>query len=297
MQSNILSSETVERHAKDDAGFSQLIEDLARRRRIARRRRTILISTAQVFFVIVLLGSWQLFAGDPKEESWVLIDHYYVSRPVEIFSTLAGWVYDGSIWAHVLATAQATAIGFLIGASLGLVAGVVLGANNTIGQILSPFVSAANSVPRLALVPLFVLWFGLGLASKVALIVVIVFFLVFFSTFDGVRQTPIELLNTMRIMGATRRQVLGKVTIPSAMVWMFSGLRVSVPFALVGAVTAEIISSNRGLGYLLVRSANQFFVSGVFASIVVMVLLSMAMLSLVLLLQRWLLRWDPSRLK
>lgn len=261
----------------------------ARRRRHRRRRTTVLLS--QFGVAILFIGCWQLFSGTPGKDRLAVVDSFYVSQPSAVLATLRDWFADGSVYRHILVTSEETVAGFLVGAAIGLFLGLALGSNQFLGKVLSPFVSAAYSVPRLALVPLFVLWFGLGLSSKIVYITMVVFFLVFFNTFSGVREASQDLMNILRVMGASRRHLLAKVTIPSAMTWMLTGLRVSVPYALVAAVTAEIVSSNQGLGYLLVRSSNQFFVQGVFASIVLMVALSLVMLGLVVALESWLLRW------
>jgi NitT/TauT family transport system permease protein len=279
----------------DGAGLDRVLEQLTDVRRRERRRRRTIIVTSQVGIVAVLVAAWQLFSGTPGEDPLAVVDSYYVSKPSDVLTTLVSWFADASIWPNLLVTTQETVLGFLIGAASGLTIGLLLGSSRVLGSILYPIVSAINSIPRLALVPLFVLWFGLGLTSKLVFIVSVVFFLVFFSTFDGVRQRPEDLVNTLRVMGANRLQLLTKMVIPSAMTWVFAGLRVSVPFALVAAVTAEIISPQAGLGYLLTRSANQFFVAGVFASIVLMMVLSLVMLGIVVLLQRWLVPWDTAQ--
>jgi NitT/TauT family transport system permease protein len=275
----------------DRLTLDDVIQEISSARKKRHRRHRMVVLLAQVGIGLVFLLCWQVFAGDPRKDRLAVIDSFYVSRPSAVLSTLRDWFADGSVYRHILATSEETVIGFLVGAVIGLVLGLALGSNRMMGKILSPFVSAAYSVPRLALVPLFVLWFGLGLSSKIVYITMVVFFLVFFNTFSGVREVSQDLTNILRVMGAGRRHLLLKVTIPSAMTWMLTGLRVSVPYALVAAVTAEIVSSNVGLGYLLVRSSNQFYVQGVFAAIVLMVGLSLVMLGLVVLLESWLLRW------
>lgn len=225
----------------------------------------------------------------------MLVDSFYVSQPSVVGGVLWDWISSGSILPHVAVTLLETGLGFIIGAALGMVSGIIMGANNRLGRVLSPFVTALYSVPRLALVPLFVLWFGIGLASKLVFVTMVVFFLVFFNTFQGVRDVSVDLINVLRVLGAGRWTLLRKVSIPSAMTWIIAGLRVSVPYALVAAVTAEIVSSNRGLGYLLVRSANQFFVEGVFAAILCMVVVAMILNLVVTRLDGYLLKWkhDP----
>jgi NitT/TauT family transport system permease protein len=274
----------------DRPSLDDVIQRITEARKQRHRRRRMIVLLSQIGVAVLFLGCWQIFAGTPGKDRLVLVDSFYVSRPSAVMATLRDWFADGTVYRHILVTAEETVIGFALGAAIGLFLGLALGSNQFLGKVLSPFVSAAYSVPRLALVPLFVLWFGLGLSSKIVYITMVVFFLVFFNTFSGVREVSRDLLNILRVMGAGRRHLLAKVTIPSAMTWMLTGLRVSVPYALVAAVTAEIVSSNEGLGYLLVRSSNQFFVQGVFAAIVLMVALSLVMLGLVVALESWLLR-------
>lgn len=268
-----------------------ILEELDRRRTRERRRRAILAVSAQIALAVALIVAWQRLSGDPRAGGFVLIDKFYVSNPSEVVATLIRWFAEGEIYRHIGVTAMETIIGFGIGATAGLVLGLALGASDFMGRVLSPFIIAAYSVPRLALVPLFVLWFGIGLPSKLVFVAMVVFFLVFFSTFNGVREVSRDLVNILRVMQARPLDLMMKVTVPSAMTWMLSGLRVSVPYALVAAVTAEIVSSNQGLGYLLIRSSNQFYVQGVFAAILLMVALSLALMSVVVLVERWLLRW------
>lgn len=267
----------------EDAAFVQQL------RRKARRQRTI-IQVVRVLLAVAALAAWEVFSGEPGEP-WVLIDDYYLSTPSAVWAALWEWISTGILWGHVLITLQETVIGFLIGATLGLVVGFTVGVNRLVGAALTPFITAAYSIPRLALVPLFLLWFGLGIASKLALVATIVFFLVFYNTYSGVRDVDEELIDTLRVMNARRRHIWGKVVLPSAMTWILTGLGISAPYALVGAVTAEMISSNRGMGYLLVRSSGQFYTAGVFAAILVMILLSVLVNTVVWGLESWLLRW------
>jgi NitT/TauT family transport system permease protein len=249
---------------------------------------------ARVALAALYLGAWEFFAGKPGEPH-VLIDTFYVSQPSDIFHALQQWWDQGVLMSNIWITLQETLIGFMIGAALGLIFGVILGASRTLGDICFPFITALNSTPKLALVPLFIIWFGVEMRSKVALVVTVTFFLVFYSTFAGVRDVDEQLINTLRVMGARRYQIHRKVTLQSAVSWIISGLRVSVPYALVAAVTGEMLASNKGMGYLLVDSANQFDTAGVFAGIFVLIAMGLALNYAVTLLESWLLRWKPKR--
>jgi len=264
----------------------------------SRRRdwRRVVVLASRVVIPIGAIAAWQFFSGDPDTDSHVLIDKFYVSEPSAVWDALERWVDQGILFDSIWATFEAMIRGFLIGAFLGIVIGFALGTSRLLGDVFSPWLSALNAIPRLALVPLFILWFGFGMNSKVALVTVIVFFLVFYATFEGVRDVEQKLIDVLKVMDASRMDLHLKVRLPSAAAWIIQGLRVSVPYALVAAVTAEIVGSNEGIGYLIQRSSGQFFTAGVFAGIVVLVVISVVLNGLVSLLERHLLRWKPHRL-
>lgn len=257
-------------------------------------KRRILITTCQVALLVAILLLWERASG-PRRDPNTWIDEFYVSKPSAIWQTLRSWVDRGLLWDAIKVTLQNTVLGFVIGAGLGLIVGFVLGVNQFLASVLQPFLTAVYSIPRLALVPLFILWFGIGMGSKLALVASVVFFLVFYSTYAGVKDVDHELIDKLRLMRANRWQVHTKATLPSAMTFIIAGLGVSGPYALVVAVTAEMFSSNRGMGYLLVRSSGQFNTAGVFAAIFVMMLMGVALMGSIQLLERWLLRWKPRR--
>ena len=262
--------------------------------RAARIRRRALVHGLQVLVAVLVVGAWQWAAG-PRNSPGTLIDEFYVSKPSAIWAALVDQVQGGVLVTNVWVTAQETIYGFLVGAVLGLAVGFVLGTNDLVSAVMRPYVVALNSVPRLALVPLFVLGFGLGMTSKIAFVAMIVFFLVFYNAYAGVQDVDQQLVDVLRVMGAKRRQIHRRVTLPSAMTWIIAGLSISVPYALVAAVTAEIVSSNSGVGFLLNQSAGQFNTAGVFASIVVLVVMGLLLTGVVNLLERRLLAWKTSR--
>lgn len=254
------------------------------------KHRVLLLRIALFFFII---ASWQFFAGKPGEP-WVLIDSYYVSTPRQVLVELGRWVATKELWPNLLATVHVTALGFVIGAVSAILLGFLVGMNKLLADVLNPFIAAFYSIPRLALMPLLLLWFGLGTASKVALVVLVCFLMIFNNTYSGVREVNPDLINIVNLMGASRFQVFRMVILPSAMVWVISGFRVSVPYALVGAVIAEMQSSNQGIGYLLVRSAGQFNVHGTFAAIIVIMILAMLLNFLIRLFEARALKWKAS---
>jgi NitT/TauT family transport system permease protein len=244
----------------------------------------------------VAMALWQTALGIAVLLVWQgasgrLIDNFFISNPVDVGARLYRWIVDGSIFAHIAATIYATGLGFIIGSVGGAILGVWLGVSPVASRLLNPYLNALNALPKVALAPLFVLWFGLGIESKIALAAVLVLFLVFLNTFAGVREVDQDLIDGARLMRATRTQVIVKVIIPSAMSWVFAGLKIAMPYALIGAVLGEMIASNRGLGYLVQFSGSQFDTAGVFAVLFVIALLAVGLNYLVELAQGRIERW------
>lgn len=256
-----------------------------------RRRRWWLIRFAQAALLCCALLMWQVLADPRGGDSWALIDTYYVSQPSDVVQALIKWQQQGELIGNVLQTAEVTALGLFFGIVFGLVVGFLLGVSPDLSAILNPFIAALYSIPRLALIPLLLLWFGIGTAPKLAMVIIMVFFLVFYSTYSGVKDVDSQLISVLRVMGASRWQVYRVVTLPAAMMFIITGLRIAMPYALVGAVTAEMIVGDGGLGFLAIRSAGQFYTAGVFGSIVLMMLMAMFLTGLLNLYERWALRW------
>ncbi len=241
----------------------------------------------QVMLGIVLLIIWELSAGR-------LIDKFMISSPTDVVMRLWDWVASGTIYMHVWATVYATVIGFVIGAGAGVAGGIWLGLSPFVSRLLDPYIWAFNALPKVALAPLFILWFGLGINSKIALAAALVVFLVFVNTFAGVREVDPDLVDSLRLMRANRRQILTKVVLPSATSWIFVGLKTAVPYALIGTIIGEMIAANRGLGYLVQRSGSEFDTAGVFAALVVISVLAVIFNQAVDLVQGQLQKWKES---
>ena len=254
----------------------------AQRPRIAREGLVMALSQAALGLAVILV--WQGASGR-------LIDNFFISNPVDVAARLWRWTADGSIFAHIGATVYATAMGFIIGSVGGALLGVWLGVSPFASRLLNPYLNALNALPKVALAPLFVLWFGLGIESKIALAAVLVLFLVFLNTFAGVREVDQDLIDGARLMRATRAQVVLKVIVPAAMSWVFAGLKIAMPYALIGAVLGEMIAANRGLGYLVQFSGSQFDSAGVFAVLFVIALLAVGLNYLVEAVQGRMERW------
>ncbi len=238
----------------------------------------------QIGLGILLLTCWQFVSGR-------LLDNFFISNPMDVAVRLWEWTTTGFIFPHLWVTFYETAAGFVLGSLIGVLLGIWLGVAPFMSRLLNPFLFGFYALPKIALAPLFVLWFGLGLESKIALSTIIVFFLVFYNTFTGVREVEQDMIDTVRLMKARRHQVLIHVIIPSAMSWIFAGLKISVPYALIGAIVGELIAANRGLGYLVQRMGADFDTTGVFAVLVVIGLLAIALNHLVDLAQLRQERW------
>lgn len=267
--------------------------DKAPRRRRPRwwhDRETVLIRVTQIVVLVGFFVTWQVVSGKPGDR-WVLVDQFYVSRPSEAFREIREWWSDGTLWGDVLVTLQEALIGWGVGGIGGMLLGFMFGIGRRTSRIFNPFVMAIYAIPKLALAPLFLLWFGLGMESKIAFVAAVVFFLIFFNTYSGVREVSVDQLDQLRIMGASSFQAHRRVTVPSAMTWVISGLHVTVPYAFVGAVVAEMIAANRGLGYLVQRASQSFNTAELVGAVLVLVVLALILNALVNAIERVLLRW------
>jgi NitT/TauT family transport system permease protein len=230
------------------------------------------------------LGLWQYASG-----RW--IKPFWISSPSEIWRQLATWISTGELWLHVEVTMTETVLGFVFGAAAGVLVGLSLGLNRRMAAVLDPFIVAFYSLPKIALAPLFILWFGVGLTSKVVLATFVVFFLVFYNTYAGTLAVEAELVDVLRLMGARRSQIVRKVILPSALIWIFTGMKSSVPYALIGAVVGEMMASNKGLGYLIEAAAGQYDTGGVFAALFVLMIIATGLHELLKQSERIMLRW------
>jgi NitT/TauT family transport system permease protein len=235
---------------------------------------------------LALLALWEGASGR-------LIDPFWVSSPSRVFGYLAQVTLDGSIFEHAAVTLSEAAAGFVIGALTGVGFGFLLARRETLAAVLDPYIVAFNGIPRIALAPLFIIWFGIGPTSKVVLVVIVVFFLTFFSTYSGIQGVDLELKNALRIMGATERQVLLKVTVPATIPWILTGLKVSVPYALVGAVVGEFVAASRGLGYLIQYNTSLFSTTGALGGILVLAAVVVLCNEVLNRAEARLLRWRP----
>src|SRR5947209_14618691 len=246
----------------------------------ARRQRRTLVNVLRVLFIIVIIGGWELGAHWklPGAQNPV-IDPFFWGQPSGIWAQLVTWftqgTAQGSLWEQIAVTLEEAILGFVIGAVLGVVFGIVLGRNRFLADVLGPYVKVANSIPRVTLAPLFAIALGLGIQSKVALAVVLVFFIVFFNAFQGVREVDRNLLANARILGASPQRLSSEVIIPSALTWIIASLHTSFSFALVGAVVGEFLGSTQGIGLMIQTAQGTFNANGIFAAMVILAVLAL----------------------
>jgi NitT/TauT family transport system permease protein len=216
-----------------------------------------------------------------------------VSRP----SAIAVWLWDsivsGRLGNDLLVTAKETVYGYLIGAVGGLVLAFALAQSERVAVVLRPFILAIYGIPRIALAPLFVLWFGIALTSKIMMAAMVTLLLVFFNTYEGIRSSDLQLKSVALVLGASRWQLFRSVTLPNASPWILAGLRIAIPQALVGAVVAEFIASTGGLGYLIMDTTSTLDSAGTMAGILVLMLVVLLLGTILDRVEGWILRWRP----
>jgi sulfonate transport system permease protein len=240
---------------------------------------------AQIALALVVLLSWEWASTSG------LLDPFFFSRPSDVIHRVATWFATGLIWPHMLTTFTEAVLAFAIGALLGIVCGFVLASVPLLAALLEPYIRIANALPRVVLAPIFLLWFGLGIWSKVALGVTVVFFIVFFNTYRGVRDVDRVIIDHVRMLGATRAQLIRHVLLPSALTWIFSSLHVSIGMAIIAVVVGEYLGASRGIGFLIARAEGVFDTTGVFAGMTVLAAGVLLVGSGVSRLERHLLRW------
>lgn len=242
------------------------------------------VNGGRVALLVIIFALWQTLPLDP----------IIFSSPIAVYHQLVSWMQDGTLWSNTLITLEETLLGLLAGAAAGIGFGLLIGPLQILGRILDPFILAVYSIPKVALAPLFIVWFGIGLDMKVILGAITVFFIVFYNTIAGVRNVDADLIDAVRLMGGNSRQLMFKVIIPSAMGWILTGLRIAIPYALIGAVIGELVASNVGLGYLIDASAAVFNTAGVFAALLVLTVFATLLNQIVTVLDKRMSRWKTT---
>jgi len=253
-------------------------------------RVTLLI--CQLLVAVVGLGLWQLFATVPMFGR-VLLPPFFFSNPVDVASQIVDWFRSGVIWKHLIITLWESLLAFVIGSVAGVLVGFWFARQPRVAAIFDPYVKMANALPRVVLAPIFTLWLGLGIWSKVALGVTLVFFIVFFNVYQGVKEVSATVLDNGRMLGMNERQLTRHVYWPSALSWMFSSLHTSVGFAVVGAVVGEYLGAAAGLGYLIQQAEGSFDIGAVFAGMFVLSAFVILIDHGVTMVERRLLVWRP----
>jgi NitT/TauT family transport system permease protein len=252
------------------------------------------ITLLRILVAIAALLFWHLATTVPF---WAngksFADPFFFSTPVDVIRRTVRDFASGVIWYHLWITLLETILAFVIGAAGGILLGFWFARRELLAAVFDPYVKAANALPRVVLAPIFALWFGLGIWSKVALGFTLVFFIVFFNVYQGVREVSPNVLANARMMGMNDRQLLRHVYLPSATSWVFSSLHTSVGFALVGAVVGEYLGSSAGLGYRIAQAEGVFDVTGVFSGMLVLMLFVILIDAGVSLIEKRLLVWRP----
>jgi NitT/TauT family transport system permease protein len=246
-----------------------------------------LVLGLQLALGVGAIAGWQLLTQVG------VLDTFFFSQPSRVAVRVWEWLTTGVIYDDLAITLQETFLALVIGAALGLFVGFLLARVRLLAAVLDPYIKILNAVPRVVLAPVFLLWFGLGIWSKVAFGVTLVFFVVFFNTYQGVREVSRVLVDNTRMLGASESQLIRHVFLPSALTWIFSSLHVSVGFAIVGAVVGEYLGSAKGIGYVIAQAEGTFDTTGVFAGIVVLSVVVLLVELLVNRVERRLLRWRP----
>ncbi|HEV8584822.1 MAG TPA: ABC transporter permease [Methylomirabilota bacterium] len=214
----------------------------------------------------VLVAAWEAGARAG------VIDPYFVSRPSKLAATVGGWFVSGFIYPHVWATVQEATLGLAVGIVGGVIIGMLFAFFPFLSGLFHPLMVVFNATPRIALAPLFIVWLGIGLASKVAMVVSLVFFIIFFSTYAGLRDVDVNLINHVRVMGGTRRDLMRHVLLPSALTWIFASLRTCVGFAVIGAIIGEYLGADRGIGWIVQYGESLFDSNMVISGLVVLMI-------------------------
>ncbi len=221
----------------------------------------------QAIVLAVILVAWHMASG-------TIIPAFYISDPLSIIRVIVDWFSSGSVWVHIGTTTLTLFLGYAVGATLGIACGVALGMAPRIERVLAPFIAAFYGLPKVALLPLLVILFGIGLLSKVVLVASVVFFLLLYATLGGMADVDRDTMDGLRLMGASESEIVRKVRMPSILPWIYTGFRTSIGYALTTTVVSEALSSNRGLGFLIEHAAVQFDAAGVFAAVAVLLVLS-----------------------
>ncbi|HTJ70153.1 MAG TPA: ABC transporter permease [Actinospica sp.] len=262
-------------------------------KKLARARR-LRVLAAQVVVAVLLIGSWQLLT------TWKVVDPFFFGQPSGIAKQLKDYFTQGdqatefgSYWSQIFTTLREAVFGFVLGTAGGIVFGVSLGVSPFMAKVIGPYIKIFNAIPRIVLGSIFLVAFGLGPTPKILLAAVLVFFVVFFNAFQGVREVDRNILNNARVLGASKLRIVKDVTLPSALTWIIASLHTAFGFAIVGAIVGEVLGAQSGLGLVISTAQNQFNPDGVFATMFVIAVITLFVEFLLTRLERRLLSWRP----
>lgn len=254
----------------------------------SKKRRAVPLWILQVGFGVSMIALWELMAD------WIL-DPFFFSSPSRVSVYIFEYVTVGEFFADFVFSFQAALIGYVLGVSLGVFMGFVLATATRVAAVLNPYILAVYGIPRIALAPLFIVWFGIGIQSKIFMAMLMAFFLAFFNTYTGVRQVDPNYVNIARVAGAGRLAINLKVVLPAASPWIIAGLRISIPYALVAALVAEFIASTQGLGFRIALMSQQFNTTGVMGGVIIIMFVVLMANLLLDRAETKILRWQPHR--
>jgi NitT/TauT family transport system permease protein len=240
---------------------------------------------AQIGMAVSALLAWEIASRFLKLEFWI-------SRPTEVIQEFSRWAESGQLATDLKITLLEAGLGFLFGSVAGGFIGFLLGWVRKLGDLFEPFILSLYSVPKIALAPLFVLWFGIGVTNKVMFSAMLVFFMVFFTTYQGTRQVDRDLVENARLMGAQNWDIWTKIAIPYSGVWVLTGIRIGLPYALIGAIVGEFVASDAGVGYRIKEATAFMSTASVFAGIIVLMGISLTLLTILKLIESRVLRWQ-----
>jgi len=274
-----------------DAELPMPAVDLQAAGKRQKRQRTTAVWVGRIALGVIVIGGWQWFTA----EGWV--DKFFFGQPSEIWNSLVklftkGTAF-GSIWENLWVTVKEALGGFLLGTAVGIVVGILLGSSRYLSAVFGPYIRIVNSIPRIILGSIFIVAFGLGTFPKILLAAVLVFFIVFFNAFQGVREVDQNLIANVRVLGASPVQVATQVTIPSAMSWIIASLHTAFGFAIVGALVAEVLGAQKGIGLIISEAQGTFDPNTVFACMVIIAIVTLGAEFFISLLEHRVLKWRP----
>ncbi|MGN6581236.1 MAG: ABC transporter permease [Bordetella sp.] len=280
---------TVNAIKKNEGASSSSPTAVAARRAAQRRRLSIFLGRVALF--ILVIGGWQLTT------QLGILDPFFFGSPGGIVLRLWDWIQHGtaygSLWEQIWVTLEESLLGFAVGVASGVVFGVLLGESPYLAEVVGPYIKVVNALPRIVLGSVLVMWLGLGMPSKVVLAAVLVFFVVFFNAFQGVRSVDRNLVANSRILGASRLQIVWHVIFPSAMTWIIASLHVALGFSIIGAIVGEFLGAQRGLGLVIATAQNTFDANGVFGAMLIIGIVALSAEALMSILEKRLLSWQP----